>query len=223
MDLLFAQLPMEIAMQIVGYPLPLFDEMTDKLIGSHTSNGVFTAKSAYDAIQAEEGENGQRNLAWLWRLPAPSRWVHFCFLVWMDRLLTNELRFKWGLADSPMCSRCSSQVEDTLHVLCDCIEARKVWRHFLTSSLIHDFFTCDIEDWLLKNLYEEVLLESPGKDFRCYFLTIICRLWTTRCNLIFRSNEDDIPVTEYALIRNIEIRNIEEVGIQPRAGHMLKR
>lgn len=79
-DLLFAQLPMELALQVIGYLQPQYRRMGNKLVWSYTSNGVFSTKSDYDAMQ-DQIEDGSLNLGWLCKLPAPSRWVHFCWLV----------------------------------------------------------------------------------------------------------------------------------------------
>lgn len=61
----------------------------------------------------------------------------------------------------------------------------------------------DIDVWLSKNLHEAASLNTPGLNEPCLFLTIIWRLWTTRCKFVFIENDDDAPISEYALIRNI--------------------
>ncbi|OMP11177.1 hypothetical protein COLO4_03980 [Corchorus olitorius] len=136
-DLLFAQLPMELALQVIGYLQPQYRRMGNKLVWSYTSNGVFSTKSDYDAMQ-DQIEDGSLNLGWLY---------------------------------PPLCSRCSTHVEDTLHVLRDCVEARKVWR--------------------------------------CYFLTIIWRLWTSRCKFIFRTDDDVVWDNEHAMVRDIDMSALE--------------
>lgn len=75
---LFAQVPLEAANKILGYPLPKWKYMADSYVWSLTSKGMYSSQSAYARLVAEEtsGENVQ--LGWLWKLPIPAGpLVHF--------------------------------------------------------------------------------------------------------------------------------------------------
>lgn len=61
-----------------------------------SSNGVFTSRSAYMEMLGADVCSKEHEQAWtrLWKLPAPSRWLHFLWLVRRERILTNSLRFQ---------------------------------------------------------------------------------------------------------------------------------
>ncbi|OMO51807.1 reverse transcriptase [Corchorus capsularis] len=110
-DLIFAQLPLDTAMQVIGYPLPRVMALEDSHVWASTANGKFTTPSAYMNLLQEVGINLSGYLTWLWKLNIPSRWIFFLWLAWRGRLVTNGLRFNWGMAASASCVLCGAPVE----------------------------------------------------------------------------------------------------------------
>lgn len=53
-DMLFAQFPYDIAIQILGYPLPNVVSLDDSYVCGHTSNGIYSTRSAYLEILKEK-------------------------------------------------------------------------------------------------------------------------------------------------------------------------
>lgn len=54
---LFSQLPLEVALKILRYPLPRHSDMVDRQVFSHNPDGSFTSKSAYTTLQHVENAN----------------------------------------------------------------------------------------------------------------------------------------------------------------------
>ncbi|OMP05859.1 hypothetical protein CCACVL1_01804 [Corchorus capsularis] len=160
-NLLFAQLPLEAAMQVIGYPLSGFKAINDAYVWSGTSNGKFTTRSAYMFLLQDVGVNLSGNFNWLWKLSIPARWIYFLWLAWGGRLVTNGLRLRWGLATDASCVLCGAPMEDVIHVLRDCAESRSIWELVLPDVIWLEFSSQVLEDWLQSNL------DSSAHDWRC--------------------------------------------------------
>ncbi|OMO56897.1 reverse transcriptase [Corchorus capsularis] len=123
-EFLFAQLPLDVALQVLGYPLPMVDPREDSYVWAATANGKFTTRSAYSNLLNDKGVELVGDWRWIWRLSIPARWVYFIWLARRERLVTKGLRFSWGLDMDALCPLCGSAVEDVLHALRDCPAAR---------------------------------------------------------------------------------------------------
>ncbi|OMO50810.1 reverse transcriptase [Corchorus capsularis] len=125
MDFIFAQVPLDVAMKIIAYPLPRVGVLHDAYVWASTPNGKFTTRSAYLNLLNEAGTCLEGSMSWMWKLPIPVRWTYFLWLARRGRLVTNELRLRWGLTTDASCVICGANLEDILHVLRDCIEAKR--------------------------------------------------------------------------------------------------
>lgn len=76
----------------------------------------------------------------------------FLWLVVHDYILTNYSRWRRRLAESADCGVCNEMSDDTLHALRDCLETRIIWMHLIPSTLLHKFFTLNLNDWMGWNL-----------------------------------------------------------------------
>lgn len=56
MATLFALLPLEAALKVSGYPLARNRNLQDRLVWSHSSDGLFTSKTAYVALLNGDSE-----------------------------------------------------------------------------------------------------------------------------------------------------------------------
>lgn len=56
------------------------------------------------------------------------------------------------MTNNAACSRCSCTVEDALHTLKDCPTSKEVWVSKWPTTLVPEFFSLPLKDWLLKSL-----------------------------------------------------------------------
>ncbi|CAA0812639.1 Unknown protein [Striga hermonthica] len=66
----------------------------------------------------------------IWQSPGPQCIRIFLWLLTKNRLLTNAGSSRRNLTDSTLCVKCDHTEETTLHVVCDCQLAAKIWRRF---------------------------------------------------------------------------------------------
>lgn len=182
-ELLFAQFPLDIAMKVLGYPLPRVMFIPDSYVWASTANGKFTTRSAYLNLLVDKGLDLSSDISWLWKLPIPARWVYFLWLAWRGRLVTRALRASWGLDTDASCGICGVGIEDVLHVLRDFQEAVMVCKQLILQPHWHQFFGSSLQDWLRDNL------DNKEHDWQYVvkFATACWRLWTRRCGLLFQA------------------------------------
>jgi hypothetical protein len=93
-------------------------------------NGKFSIASAYNLLCSLGDYN--RGMEWLriWKLKVPERIRSFILLVRHDQLITNYRKSKMHIGE-PWFTHCVDIIEDTLHVLRDCLLAKSVWCNLL--------------------------------------------------------------------------------------------
>lgn len=67
-------------------------------------------------------------------------------------LKTKDFLLKRHVITDVQCPLCGFSMEDVLHVLQDCIHARKAWCSMLPSSNKDEFFSISLESWIMCNL-----------------------------------------------------------------------
>lgn len=103
------------------------DGSGDNFIWNESSNGCFSIRSALQIIRRNENE--VEDVIWkkVWKVEASERIRNFLWLVAHDSIiLSNVNRVRRHLSDSAMCDICGESDESTLHIIRDCVKARKV-------------------------------------------------------------------------------------------------
>lgn len=76
--------------------------------------------------------------------------------------LKSSLFFK-NIVPNPTCDLCECEIEDIIHVLRDCVEARKVWDHF---NAKHDLLVGTKDEWCKSNMLigTQYLISHGGRS-----------------------------------------------------------
>lgn len=94
--------------------------------------------------------------------------------------LKSSLFFK-NIVPNPTCDLCECEIEDIIHVLRDCVEARKVWDHF---NAKHELLVGTKDEWCKSNMLsrDPIFNLSWGEvfPFICY------ELWLARNMKVFK-------------------------------------
>lgn len=152
---------------------PLFNpDMKDRWVWAAHHTGQYTVASGYLwLLSSQRNFNNSQDWKWVWKISAPAKVQFLVWLVAHDALPTNELRHHRGLAPSPSCQRCSSHVENIIHVLRDCPHAREV-RYNSGMPLSPPFFAQQGPvQWITTNIQG---------DMECLFLAGVWWLWCWR-------------------------------------------
>ena len=144
---LFAHLlPNHIILKIASVKAPCDYSGQDQCYWAHSNTGHFTAKSAYLSLHQPNNvaDKSVWSLAWKWKGPQSIR--TFIWLAISNRLKTkSELHRRHITADATSCS-CGHYLEDTIHVLRDCVITRQVWLKLVPSNLWNNFFLFGLEE-----------------------------------------------------------------------------
>lgn len=121
----------------------------DQVYWAESNNGSFMVKSAYNAISSYHSRNEDFSWDIVWRWKGPQSIRTFLWLVTHNRLKTKaELARKHILANAG-CDRCGCGVEDTLHVLRDCMAAKRI---------LPSFYSCGGTTIFLRSTFKRMAL-----------------------------------------------------------------
>ncbi|KAH9685635.1 putative ribonuclease H protein [Citrus sinensis] len=182
---LFAPLlPNHIILKIAAVKAPCANSGEDQCYWTYSNTGHFTAKSAY--LSLHQSNNVADN----------SFIRTFIWLAISNRLKTKfELHRRHITTDATCCS-CGHYLEDTIHVLRDCIIAWQVWLRLVPNNLWNNFFDLDLTSWIYYNLKNMGLIRRDEK-WPCIFCVALWWIWYWQTQFIH--NEANISVVNIVL------------------------
>lgn len=119
--------PRKVMSRIWALPVDRSSGGRDVLLWGASKDGSFSVKLAYDHSEDDKGPQPSMGFRWIWKWKGPQRLKTFLWLAFRDRLLTNCLRKRRGMAQSARCPVCQTEDENVLHVLRDCLTAADFW------------------------------------------------------------------------------------------------
>ncbi|KAL4364057.1 hypothetical protein GQ457_04G031790 [Hibiscus cannabinus] len=146
----------------------------------------FSTRSAYDFLTNDLGICGSNVWRKIWRLGVPQRIQTFVWLAFHERLMTNVERVRRHLSALELCGICGGDREDVAHVLRDCVAAKGLWTKVISSEKREEFFSLELQQWLLKNLFDATFM-AIDTDWSIRFAIFCWLLWKRRCCLLLDS------------------------------------
>ncbi|KAF7838963.1 Ribonuclease H protein [Senna tora] len=177
-------LPKEICAAVLRVLPPNSCRGADTVRWKHSSDGVFSVKSAYNLL-VWKGPVCKASI-WkrIWHWPGPQRIRTFLWLLAKGRLLTNVQRVARKMVSSGVCSRCVGEKETCLHALRDCALIKNVWKRIVHPSKWRLFFSLNLENWVERNLSEE-WGKSDSYNWKVIFGVACWWLWKVRNEVVF--------------------------------------
>ncbi|CAL2279065.1 unnamed protein product [Prunus armeniaca] len=191
-------LPEKWVQKVIGCPADFGGLLEDCQIWQPTSNGIFSIKSTYNMMF----KRADWLIHWwkvIWKLKIPPKLQIFFWLTFQEKILTNEQWARRHLVSDPTCNICDCPTESTLHIMCDCPRAKRVWKLFVNTSQTNPFFQAEMHPWLLNNLCSKN--QSAQIPWRLMFVFICWYIWKWRNDFIF-NNAADLPFNSRELIIN---------------------
>lgn len=87
------------------------------------------------------------------------------------------------MTNDDRCQRCHDSMEDVLHAMCDCPQAKQVWYELGDRHFIHLFFSFPFDKWFEWNLRENLSNHCIIR-WNAIFSKVARILWKT-CNEVF--------------------------------------
>ncbi|KAJ7964039.1 Ribonuclease H [Quillaja saponaria] len=160
LNILRGLLPDHILASLEAIDLQVCCSWKDKVIWKLSSDGKFSTSSARSLIRGTPPSVDLSIFKKIWRIQTLPRIKFFVWLAYLNKLLTNDLRWKRKMVDLPSCSLCSSLVEDVLHAVRDCSHVSQIWQKMVPSFMQSSFFSANLNDWFILNLNYGVLFRD---------------------------------------------------------------
>ncbi|KAJ4755660.1 RNA-directed DNA polymerase (reverse transcriptase)-related family protein [Rhynchospora pubera] len=167
---------------------PAFSNSRDTYFWKWETSGRFTVKSAYTMLVSAGKVGFQGNLIWKIKLP-PSIQI-FVFLLFQDKLLTQEALLKRNIWVQPGCSLCNStSLETATHIFYLCPYTQELWSKIkgYFSSVDYQGHT-DIKHLICHALHSIFLNKKDPTAI--VSITVLWAIWLERNNHIFRGQEN---------------------------------
>ncbi|KAE8691435.1 hypothetical protein F3Y22_tig00110890pilonHSYRG01386 [Hibiscus syriacus] len=130
---------------IINCKPPNPSNIPDQLVWGLTKNLRYSTKPAYSSLLEASWNDADGRWKFVWSLHVAQSIRFFVWLALKTRFMTNCERSKRMFTDDPSCPFCGDTLEITLHVLRDCIHARRIWEMILNSSLEQSFYTSNLQ------------------------------------------------------------------------------
>ena len=116
----------------------------DQIFWFKSKKGNFTVKSAYDGLSKEIKKENDQIWSCVWRWNGPQSTRVFLWLVFHNRLKTKAEISRRHVQLDCNCDRCGGGAENTLHVLRDCLIARRFWNAYPPGTSMSIFFLSEL-------------------------------------------------------------------------------
>ncbi|KAA3453503.1 reverse transcriptase [Gossypium australe] len=213
-DMLHIWLSEDILKRVVSIPPPHLDGGEDRIIWARSGSSSFSIRSTYWTLKENSWRPKDDNWKIIWKYQGPQRVRIFLWLVTNQRLLTNSERSRRGIAQSSACQRCDHNLEDIMHVLCDCLMAKEAWMLVVPPEKQSRFFFDPLQTWLTTNLSCHLKLQDKGINWSCLFRIMAWRIWKNMNLFIFQN----IHGTSFELVKASLswAQNFESIIIKPK-------
>ncbi|XP_043694642.1 uncharacterized protein LOC122645400 [Telopea speciosissima] len=157
----------------------------DLVIWTPSANGLFTLRSAWDAVRTRSDKLAWCNLVWF-----PSSQPRFSFITWLaclGRLTTRWLLAQWGMLVDTSCVLCRNGVDCLDHLLFQCAFSAVVWKDILSLNGFRREPMCSWQEelqWLGTHSSGDSI---PSRIRRFSFTSTVYRLWQERNSRLFSS------------------------------------
>lgn len=149
--------PPQVAAEILSMPPPAHNIGVYMPIWDLTSDGAFSSKSAYEAMNSAIIVGS--NLAWdqIWKGDVPFKINNFTWCCLNDGVWVNGRRWRSNLTSDPRCPLCLDEAESLLHLFRDCAAVKPLWLRLVLPQHLIQFFTGDFRSWVMQNIYDMAL------------------------------------------------------------------
>ncbi|GKV24334.1 hypothetical protein SLEP1_g33961 [Rubroshorea leprosula] len=172
---------------------------------SHSKDGDYSSKSAYQALKREHGsEQQQLALHKVWNSIVPNKISAFSWQVLQDKIPTKINLIKRGITqgiEDGRCDLCGSQLEEASHLFIHCSIAHNLWNACFRWWGIKSALD---KDCLKVFRQHSSVIKMAGKKegWSCIWFAVVWTLWLARNERIFRGKEED----ENRLLKLVQLR-----------------
>lgn len=134
----------------------------------------------------------------LWKLNTATQVKHFLWILFHGRLSTSNFLFQMRMGPNNPCILCGFSSETIDHLFCHCLKANQVWTYLNLKVNIHIHFPNGFasSSWLTDGNYSTHIASLIATN--AWFL------WKSRCNVIFRNANVNIPTAVCRALAHVQ-------------------
>ena len=122
----------------------------------------------------------------IWKLQVPQKIRLFLWLLYHEKILTNNERMRRGLTSNPYCHHYIDKVGDLDHLFRHCETPKTIWANVNDEVRRKGAETPSFKDWLGWNL--DVNTTSDHEPWKDRFSIYLWLIWKWRTDEIFNNN-----------------------------------
>ena len=183
-------LPNNVILQIADVHPPSPMHGLDTYFWAHSRAGMFTAELTYLMLSGSilVVEDYRWRSIWRWKGLQSVR--IFLWQALHDRLKTKSELARCHIPILEACDRCGALIEDTLHVLRDCVAVKTFWLKVVPLEKRQSFFSSNLSTWLCGNV-DDVSRSHNISNWSIFFGIGVWRIWFWRNQFVFNQNSMD--------------------------------
>ena len=160
----------------------------DSWVWGAASNGIFSSKSAYLCIKAEQSsEDQQLGFCQLWDTKIPPRALTFAWRLLWDRLPTKENLSRRNVdLVNDLCPFCQSSFESASHLFFSCHKVMPLWWEFNTWVKKDRALHCRPMEHFLQQ-YSIAGSKASNTRRKIWWIAATTSIWKLRNDVIFHN------------------------------------
>ena len=121
----------------------------------------------------------------------------FQYRLLLNKIFTNDLLYKWGKVESPICEHCND-IQTPIHLLCLCDQSKNMWKYVKT------IVKCETDVWSPEAIIFNTVVEKPEQATN--LLVLICKQFIFQQKCLGRKPNRIALAKEITAMYNIEKR-----------------
>lgn len=134
--------------------------------------GDFTMRSAYSMAVGVD-RSLEFNGGWIWKLHILPKIQFFLWKCIHNSIGVTDCLAARGVILDPLCPLCHKEPETIIHALPNCEKARAVWNELDAVGFERDFFSLNVEDWMVINGKSDTVHTQNSPPWKITFLCCV--------------------------------------------------
>lgn len=134
-----------------------------------------------------------------------TKYRDFQYRLLTGSIVTNYKLQLWKIQENANCTFCNTEVEDELHLFCQCTQIQEIWKEIKNYIKINDKHnTSEILQWRDRDIILNTVHPKAANVIN--FLVLISKQYIYRCRCLKQKPNKDCLLQEIENIQNMEFR-----------------
>lgn len=158
--------------------------------------GDFTMRSAYSMAVGVDWSL-EFNGGWIWKLHILPKIQFFLWKCIHNSIGVTDCLAARGVILDPLCPLCHKEPETIIHALPNCEKARAVWNELDAVGFERDFFSLNVEDWMVINGKSDTVQTQNSPPWKITFSFAVWNIWKNRNHVVFKGQSQNPRLAKF--------------------------